>query len=319
MSTFLVKCPFNYAGNKYKLLPDILARLPQDIATFYDVFGGGMTVTANITNAKAIKAFDLSNELIELNVWLQTATWLDVQTHMAAVIHEYGFSDSVKHGLAIYTKDNLKRSKDGKQNSGLDEYNRPAYLALRKAYNATPVGERHPLMLYALIVHSFNYQVRFNSRGEFNMPNGRGDWNGSMQDKLELYQARLKSGNIIFRQSDFRAIDYSALGVDDLCYFDPPYLISTAAYNEQGGWTTQDELSLLSRLEDMTKQGRKFMLSNVLRHNNQTNALLSEFIGDMGDKLTVTTLNHHKYGSYGSRRSIQVCDNNTLEIMVTNY
>lgn len=36
-----IKSPLNYTGGKYKLLPQILPLLPNNIDTFIDLFGGG--------------------------------------------------------------------------------------------------------------------------------------------------------------------------------------------------------------------------------------------------------------------------------------
>ena len=47
-------------------------------------------------------------------------------------------------------------------------------------------------------------------------------------------------------------------------YADPPYLITCATYNEQGGWTEKDEYDLLAFLDNLSKNRIKFALSNVL-------------------------------------------------------
>lgn len=38
-------------------------------------------------------------------------------------------------------------------------------------------------------------------------------------------------------------------------YADPPYLITCATYNEQAGWTENDEKDLLRYLEELDKKG----------------------------------------------------------------
>lgn len=40
-----------------------------------------------------------------------------------------------------------------------------------------------------------------------------------------------------------------------------PYLISTATYNENGGWSKNDEQDLLKQLDKLDRQGIKFALS----------------------------------------------------------
>ena len=45
-----IKSPFNYIGGKYKLLPQILPLFPSKISMFYDVFGGGASVSLNVNS-----------------------------------------------------------------------------------------------------------------------------------------------------------------------------------------------------------------------------------------------------------------------------
>ncbi|GHT08828.1 hypothetical protein AGMMS49532_04960 [Endomicrobiia bacterium] len=96
-----------------------------------------------------------------------------------------------------------------------------------------------------MIVYSFNNQVRFNSRGEFNLPVGKRDFNTQLIKKLIFFIDRLKSNNFIFTNTDFRKFDTIALTKNDFVYCDPPYLITRASYNEQNGWTDKDEKDLL--------------------------------------------------------------------------
>ena len=54
-------------------------------------------------------------------------------------------------------------------------------------------------------------------------------------------------------------------------YADPPYLITCATYNEQAGWTENDEKDLLNYLEALDKKGIRFALSNVLESKGKKN------------------------------------------------
>lgn len=67
-----IKCPFNYAGNKFKLLEHLFEKFNslKYIDTFYDVFGGGMTVASNV-KANKIVATDIIKEIIDLNNFLK--------------------------------------------------------------------------------------------------------------------------------------------------------------------------------------------------------------------------------------------------------
>ena len=55
-------------------------------------------------------------------------------------------------------------------------------------------------------------------------------------------------------------------------------MITCATYNEQAGWTENDEKDLLNYLEELDKKGIRFALSNVLESKGKKNVILSEWI-----------------------------------------
>ena len=99
---------------------------------------------------------------------------------------------------------------------------------------------------------------------------------------------------------------------NSLVYADPPYLISDATYNENGGWTEKDERDLLTFLDEINSRGIHFALSNVLRHKGKTNTILLEW----SRKYSV----HHLTNDY-SNSNYQVVEDNTEsdEVLITNY
>ena len=72
-------------------------------------------------------------------------------------------------------------------------------------------------------------------------------------------------------------------------YFDPPYFITSAAYNDgkRGlkGWNADSEIELLSILTKIDKLGLKFILSNVIAHKGKTNHILNEWIDEHNYKV----------------------------------
>ena len=42
------KSPFNYVGNKYRIITELKSIFPKSVNTFYDVFGGSGTVSLNM-------------------------------------------------------------------------------------------------------------------------------------------------------------------------------------------------------------------------------------------------------------------------------
>lgn len=250
----MIQSPLNYTGGKYKLLPQILPLFPKEIDCFVDLFCGGCNVGINICAKKYIYN-DNCEPLINLYSVMQTLESACFIEKIETVIKRYGLSDVKLYGYDFY---NCNSS------DGLGAYNRDKYMKLRADFNA--LKERNAdyyVMLYVLIVYAFNNQIRFNRNGEFNLPPGKRDFNQKMYCKVENFIEVIQNQNATFMHRDFRKIEIDKLTGKDFVYADPPYLITCAAYNEQGGWSEDDEEDLLQMLDDLSNRGIKFALSNV--------------------------------------------------------
>lgn len=278
----LVKSPLNYVGGKYKLLPQILPLLPNDINIFIDLFSGGLNVGANV-KANTYIVNDIETEVIRLIKHLYNN---DVES-IIKTIHSY--IDSFQ----------------------LNRENKEAYLHIRNEYNKQ--ANKDILQFYTLICHSFSNQIRFNSKGHFNMPFGKRTFNDRMKSNLIEFIKNIQQKEINFHSLDFRQLDYSKLGNNDLVYCDPPYLITTAAYNEGNGWTEKDEIDLLSLLNELSSRGVKFALSNVFENKGKRNDILIEW----AKKYNVNYLNH-TYSNCNYQAKDKTKDS-TIEVLVTNY
>lgn len=65
MKIDIKKSPIFYMGNKYRLLKQILPLFPNDIDTFYDLFGGSSVVSMNVVSNKTIY-----NEINDITIGL---------------------------------------------------------------------------------------------------------------------------------------------------------------------------------------------------------------------------------------------------------
>ncbi|HEL2739348.1 TPA: DNA adenine methylase, partial [Streptococcus suis] len=156
-------------------------------------------------------------------------------------------------------------------------------------------------------------QIRFNRKGEFNMPTGKRDFNQKMSLKLDNFMTELKKRKVFYSSLDFEDfLSKQIFEKDDFVYLDPPYLISTASYNESNGWTVENEKVLLNLLDELNKNGVKFALSNVIIHKGKTNNLLESW----AKKYNVHKLNfNYNNSNYQSKAK----SNNTVEVLITNY
>lgn len=301
----LVPSALNYTGGKYKLLPQILPFFPKDVDKAVDLFCGGCNVGINI-NCNKVQFNDSNKHLMGLLDTFRRLSKTEIFEWLYTTIDRYNLSLVSKNGYEYYGCESSK---------GLASYNREFYNKLRKDFNSKiKQDDEYFLMLYLLMVYSFNNQLRFNKKGEFNLPVGKRDFNAKMQEKLGDFLARIKSGDYGFSNKDFREIKLDEFTDKSFFYVDPPYLITCATYNEQGGWTKKDEYDLLSYLEKLDKRGIRFALSNVLESKGKKNEILADWI-KRNKKFKAILLDYDYFNSnYHTKR-----EGVTKEVLVINY
>ena len=302
----IIQSPLNYTGGKFKLLPQILPLFPKNIDIFVDLFCGGANVGVNVKSNRTILNDTDDNLTYLFNMFKNLGS--DCLPLLDEIIEKYGLSQSAEHGYEYYGCDS---------GTGLAPYNKDKFLKLREDFNNSPdPGYYHYAMLYVLIIYSFNNQIRFNRQGQFNLPVGKRDFNEKMQDKLNKFIKRLEAKRYEFSNYDFRDFDISQLNSESFVYADPPYLITCATYNEQGGWNEQDERDLLEFLDKLHSNNIKFALSNVLRSKGKENSILINWTNKNSNKYRVINLNFDYNNS-----NYQVKDKNSVteEVLIINY
>ena len=302
----LIQSPLNYTGGKFKLLPQILPLFPANIDIFVDLFCGGANVGVNVKSNKTI--LNDTNDNLTLLFSMFKNLGDDFLPLVDEIIEKYQLSQSSKYGYDYYNCDS---------NTGLAPYNKDKFLKLRDDFNnSKDIGYYHYAMLYTLILYSFNNQIRFNSNGHFNLPVGKRDYNEKMKQKLQKFIDRLKGKDYKFSNLDFRDFDISTLNSNSFVYADPPYLITCATYNEQGGWNKTDEHDLLDFLNDLHKNNIKFALSNVLRSKGKENSILIDWTQRNSDKYKVINLNYsYNNSNYQTKNKNEI----TEEVLIINY
>ena len=274
-----IKSPLNYTGGKFKNLKDIIPLFPENIHTFVDLFGGGFNVGINV-EAENIIYNDILSPVTNLLSYIYKTDTKNLLKEIDKYIKEYE----------------------------LTKENQEGYLRLREHYNSSI--NKSPMELYTLICYSFNNQIRFNSKGEYNMPFGknRSSFNPTLRARFGEFAREMHTKKIAFISKNFTEIKIEKLHANSFVYVDPPYLGSVASYNEQGGWSEQEEKELLELLNNLTEQGVAWALSNNLKYDNP---LLEDFV----KKYRV-----HYLGSQHSNCSYQKKDKSEdIEILVTNY
>lgn len=303
----LIQSPLNYTGGKYKLLPQILPHFPKDIDYFVDLFCGGGNVGINVPCNRVL--FNDNNSIIRY--MFGTFKNMDKEETFRlidSIIKEYGLSDSDKFGYEYYGCNSA---------DGLSKYNTNGYLRLRDDFNKMQNKDYgYYITLYVLIVYSFNNQIRFNRKGEFNLPAGKRDFNRKMREKLSAFIDRLKSGDYTFESNDFREISDESWDDKTFVYVDPPYLITCATYNEQDGWNEELEKELLNYLDKLNDRGIRFALSNVLQSKGKENKLLLDWVNRNIGKYRVIYLDYtYANSNYHTKDKTSKTD----EVLIVNY
>ena len=301
VQTGFVKSPLNYTGGKHKLLPQITKLFPKEIQTFYDVFSGGANVGINAT-AKNIICIEKNRYVVDLLKLIQKENFEDLNDRVVDIIEKFGLSQSYIKGYEYYGMDS---------SAGLGQYNKDAFLKLRSEFNKEKTKMD---LLLVLILYSFNNQIRFNSAGNFNLPVGKRDYNGSSRKNVAAFNQVSNEKKILFRNCDFRDIENMSLTKNDFIYLDPPYLLGLASYNEMGGWTEKDEKDLYEILTNLDKIGIRFALSNVMEHKGKTNQIMKDWVEKYKYKVHKIDYDYKNSNYHSTAKS-----NRTIEVLITNY
>ncbi len=280
-----LKAPFNYIGNKYRIIDNIKQHFPKNANVFVDLFCGGCDVSINY-NADVKYANDINYHVIDIMRQIQNLAIEDILNFIDERIDEWKLS---------------KENKDG-------------YIAYRDYYNK----QGAPLDLYVLMCYSFNYQFRFNSRHEYNNPFGKDRSSFNQRMRTNLIQFKTCINDLIFSSDNFVEFNYDVLKEGDFIYADPPYALTCGSYNDGkrgfNGWSDQDDLNLFAILNELSGKGVKFALSNVIEHKGTVNENLANWTNENLYHLHEINVDYNNC-NYQSRNKYNV----TKEVLITNY
>jgi DNA adenine methylase len=178
------------------------------------------------------------------------------------IIEEYELSHSyIKDIVPQQLRDEWKKTYYAK-------FNKKGFNKLKKDYNS---GKSNSILhLYILLIFGFNRMLRFNSKGEYNLPVGNVDFNKNTQTALNDYFNLIKNKNTTLYNLDF--LDFFEninFQKDDFVYLDPPYLITFSEYNKL--WNQETEERLLEFLKYLDEQNVNFAISNVTHYKGKIN------------------------------------------------
>ncbi len=261
-----------------------------------DLFAGGCNLSVNV-DAKKILANDTNEKMIQIYQYFKENPSHEVIKKLEQLVQNYGLSNSSRYGFERYDTTSML---------GVAKYNKKGFEKLRSDYNA----DKSPLMLFMLIIFSFNNQIRFNPLGDFNSSVNKRDFNDKIKKNLQKFIDKLKSIDISLSAFDYKNVEILS---DSFVYLDPPYLISKATYNEKNAWDEKQERELLEYIDALDAKGIKFALSNVFQSKSKKNHLLIEW----SERYRVHKLSYsyHNCNYQNKNKNLETTD----EVLITNY
>ena len=158
------------------------------------------------------------------------------------------------------------------------------YYALRDYYNNNISSYLH---LYTLHMYGFQNMIRFNNSQQFNTPIGVAGYSDDIKNRILNFKPKTKKYELI--NKCYTKLKWEEFPLDTIFYFDPPYFITSAAYNDgkrgMNGWNGESEVELLSIISKLNQLGYKFILSNLLYHKGKTNHILIDWIHEHNFKV----------------------------------
>jgi len=301
MKNGIARSPLFYVGDKYKLIREIKTHFPEHINRLIEPFVGGGSVFMNV-DAEGFLLNDIDSYVIAIHRLLCGYNGnLDAFYHdFLEIVDQYGLSHSYRENTV---PEELKKAFP---KTYFAKFNKEAYTRLKADFNAG--GKQNIMQLYVLLIYGFNRMLRFNGRGDFNLPVGDVDFNKNTYDALVDYFTLLPQKHVQWFNEDFRTflnnIEYQE---DDLVYLDPPYLITFSEYNKL--WNDETENALLRLLDDLNERNVRFAISNVTHYKGKVNEAFLDWSA--------------RYNSFSIKSNYISFNDNTVknfnEVLVTNF
>ena len=296
-----IRSPFFYVGDKYKLMPQLKQLMPKKIEQYIEPFVGGGSSFLN-SKGTSYMLNDIDSYVVELHRQIGSYTGKSEELFDALfeIIDFYGLSCSYR-GSCVPEDMKKKYVK-----TYYSKYNKDAYIRMRKDFNA---NKNDFLRLYLLLIYGFNHMIRFNGKGDFNLPVGNVDFNNNVYQALNNYLDFVGEHEIEFFNMDYISfLEKIRFDKNSYVFLDPPYLISMSEYNKL--WNDKKEDELCEYLDSLNDRGIKFGITNLITHKGKVNQRFLEW--------------SKKYCAYDVKSNYISFNDNTIkadsqEVFVTNY
>lgn len=288
-----------YRGGKSKEIPHIELYIPAFKGRYIEPFLGGGALFFHLEPKKAI-INDINSKLI--------AFYQGVKSNFEQLQKELLEIET------LYVKNRKKFEELKKQHPTLrvEDDNEALYYSIRDMFNGLKEKKYSDALLYYFINKTaYSGMIRYNTKGEFNVPYGR---YASLNTSLVT-----KKHHELLTRAELYNLDYNAIfdmvEKDDFIFLDPPYDCIFSDYGNmeyKDGFNEKEHIELADRYK---KLNCKALM--VIGKTELTERLYSDFIvGEYGKVYSVNIRNRFKaaathivvsnYGNEAEKRSPQL-------------
>jgi DNA adenine methylase len=196
-----------YRGGKSKEIPHLIKHIPQFNGRYIEPFFGGGALFFHLEPKKAI-INDINSKLISFYLGVKDNFEL-LKTELSEIEKLYAINRKKFEELKSKTPDER-----------VDDENEHLYYQIRNMFNDLLEKKYSEALLYFFINKTaYSGMIRYNSKGEFNVPYGRyTNLNTSLVTKAH---------NNLLTNTEIYNLDYSEIfrmaDKDDFMFLDPPY------------------------------------------------------------------------------------------------
>lgn len=196
-----------YRGGKSKEIPHLIKHIPQFSGRYIEPFFGGGALFFHLEPKKAI-INDINSKLISFYLGVKENFEI-LKTELSEIEKLYAINRKKFEELKSKTPDER-----------VDDENEPLYYQIRNMFNDLSEKKYSEALLYFFINKTaYSGMIRYNSKGEFNVPYGRyANLNTSLVTKAH---------NNLLTNTEIYNLDYSEIfrmaDKDDFMFLDPPY------------------------------------------------------------------------------------------------
>lgn len=196
-----------YRGGKSKEIPFLVPYIPQYTGRYIEPFFGGGAMYFHLEPERAI-INDINTKLMDF--------YTSVQLHYTELSHELSTLEKTYSANRAEFVALKKLYPDVR----VPDKNENLYYELRNMYNGLSESKFSTAALYYFINKtSYSGMIRFNSKGEFNVPYGRYK---NFNTALLTNEHHRLLANTEIHNTDYREI-FAITKPDDFVFLDPPY------------------------------------------------------------------------------------------------